>query len=195
MIQLQASQSYLLRAECVPTEITDQFEPVDVLKFDAGANLVKDLRAILLQANSSPLGLTRLLIIENAHLLTEIMQNTLLKILEEPCPHLIIVVQTPLANKLLPTVLSRLSVIREVPKLEQTGGTSGDISDLKKARDRDELGRLIDILSVQTRQATAIPASQRYQRLALLEQALSRVERNCNYKLVLDGLLLHWPAS
>lgn len=195
MIQLVPSTSYLLKSDHIPTELTDQFGAIDILHFTATSGGVKELRELLLQANFSPLGQTRLLIINDAHFLSEVMQNTLLKILEEPCPHLIIIVQTPLAQKLLPTVLSRLQPMRGEHKSTYSEQESGKVQELGKARNRDELGVLLRALQNRTRQDSSESSVLRHQRLAALEQALSRVERNCNYKLVLDSLLLHWPAS
>ena len=50
-------------------------------------------------------------IIQNAHLLTIEAQNALLKTLEEPPPHAQIILETPSAQTLLPTILSRCQLI------------------------------------------------------------------------------------
>lgn len=58
---------------------------------------------------------TRALIVEDAHKMTPEASNSLLKTLEEPPPNTVIFLITPLADGLLPTVLSRCQRIRFFP--------------------------------------------------------------------------------
>ncbi len=54
---------------------------------------------------------TKAVIIEEAHLLTPEAQNALLKVLEEPPAHTIILLNTNSKEALLPTILSRCQII------------------------------------------------------------------------------------
>jgi DNA polymerase III gamma/tau subunit len=51
-------------------------------------------------------------VIENSHLMTTEAQNALLKLLEEPPLQTVILIETKFPNMLLPTIQSRLSVIK-----------------------------------------------------------------------------------
>lgn len=58
---------------------------------------------------------TKAVIIEDAHLLTTEAQNALLKVLEEPPAHTIIVLGAQSKESLLPTIISRCQVITLTP--------------------------------------------------------------------------------
>lgn len=69
---------------------------------------VKDIRTVLKELALKPYsGQRRVLIVRDAHVLTEEAQNALLKTLEEPPVHAVIVLVTHRIGRLLPTVLSR----------------------------------------------------------------------------------------
>ncbi len=57
-------------------------------------------------------GMRQIFIIEDAHLLTRVSQNVLLKTLEEPSPGTILILVTPNLYTLLPTIISRCRRIR-----------------------------------------------------------------------------------
>ena len=59
----------------------------------------------------------RTLIIRDAHRLTEKAQNALLKILEEPAPHMVIILVTHAMGRMLPTLLSRCHIVAFSPVL------------------------------------------------------------------------------
>jgi DNA polymerase III delta prime subunit len=64
---------------------------------------------------------TKAIVIEESHLLTPEAQNALLKVLEEPPMHTIIVLSAESKDSLLPTIISRCQVITlEEEKLELT---------------------------------------------------------------------------
>lgn len=65
-------------------------------------------KKIFLKPIKSP---TKAVIIEDAHLLTIEAQNALLKVLEEPPEHTIIVLATKTKEVLLPTIISRCQII------------------------------------------------------------------------------------
>jgi len=183
----------LIIGESIPDEILKSVEPIDLILVNASELTVKELRLVLARASQSPLGERRLLAITSAESLSEIMQNTLLKILEEPFEHLTIVLQTKLQERLLPTVRSRLSVIHnsegaDLPKLEVP-----KLSSLVTIKDRSALKMALDGLRQNLRaQIEGEDASIVLEDLALIEKAQNRLNQNCNQKLVLDSLLLHW---
>jgi len=73
---------------------------------------VEAVRETVQQALLSPSnGHRRVIIIRDAHRLTEKSQNALLKTLEEPPRHLVIILVTHRIGKLLPTILSRCQVV------------------------------------------------------------------------------------
>lgn len=183
----------MIIGESIPDEILKSVEPIDLILVNASELTVKELRLVLARASQSPLGERRLLAITSAESLSEIMQNTLLKILEEPFEHLTIVLQTKLQERLLPTVRSRLSVIHnsegaDLPKLEVP-----KLSSLVTIKDRSALKMALDGLRQNLRaQIEGEDASIVLEDLALIEKAQNRLNQNCNQKLVLDSLLLHW---
>ena len=76
---------------------------------DIGVEAVRDM---MKQATlSSSGGRYRVFIVRDAHRLTEKSQNALLKTLEEPPEHLIIILVTHRVGRLLPTVLSRCQMV------------------------------------------------------------------------------------
>lgn len=75
-----------------------------------GINEIKNLHAkIFLKPIKSPF---KAIILEDAELLTAEAQNALLKVLEEPPEHTIIVLSTETIETLLPTIISRCQIIQ-----------------------------------------------------------------------------------
>lgn len=60
----------------------------------------------------------KLAIIYRAHTLTKEAQNALLKLLEEPPEHAVIILQAENKDSLLPTILSRVEIIEKNAKIE-----------------------------------------------------------------------------
>ena len=195
MITLNTSATYLIVGESVPEEILKSVEPIDLIVADATNLGVKDLRLVLNRASQSPLGDRRLLVIVSAENLSEVMQNTLLKVLEEPYDHLTVVVQTRLKERLLPTVRSRLSVLNNPEEVEQ--GQSFEmpkLEDLQGYKDRPSLKAALEDLRRGLSQQLGVgkDSAAILENLAQIEKARNRLDQNCNQKLVLDSLLLHW---
>ncbi|MBV6341956.1 DNA polymerase III subunit gamma/tau, partial [Candidatus Magnetobacterium casense] len=82
---------------------------MDVIEIDgASNNSVDDIRDLREKVKYAPSGSRyKLYIIDEAHMLSTAAFNALLKTLEEPPPHVIFVLATTAANKILATVLSR----------------------------------------------------------------------------------------
>jgi DNA polymerase III delta prime subunit len=192
MLELKTSHSYLFNISEVPEEVFREFNPIDRLQAEGGDLSIKELRILLNLASQSPLGERRLLIINSADRLAPILQNTLLKVLEEPYPHLTIILQTTLPKRLLPTVRSRLTLISS-DKTEVTTSanyipTSLNLTNIKN---RDSLYAELNTVKSQL-SGTNKNYPNRYAYLELIDQAIRRLDSNCNYKLVIDSLLLHW---
>ena len=82
---------------------------LDVIEIDAASNRgIEEIRSLREKANYAP-GLARfkVYIIDEVHMLTEAACNALLKTLEEPPPHVIFVLATTEAHKVITTIVSR----------------------------------------------------------------------------------------
>ena len=88
--------------------ITDGSHP-DVREIDAAThNGVDDIRELSESAGFAPtLGRKKIIILDEVHMLSTAAWNALLKLLEEPPPHLQFIFATTEADRVLPTVLSR----------------------------------------------------------------------------------------
>ena len=82
---------------------------LDVIEIDAASNRgIDDIRSLREKVNYAPnLAKYKIYIIDEVHMLTEPAGNALLKTLEEPPPHVIFVLATTEAHKVIPTLMSR----------------------------------------------------------------------------------------
>jgi DNA polymerase-3 subunit gamma/tau len=82
---------------------------LDVIEIDAASNRgIDEIRSLREKANYAPsLAHYKVYIIDEVHMLTEAACNALLKTLEEPPPHVIFVLATTEAHKVLSTIVSR----------------------------------------------------------------------------------------
>ncbi len=81
----------------------------DVIEIDAASNNgVDNVRDIIEKVKFSPIqGKYKVYIIDEVHMMTQSAFNTLLKTLEEPPAHVIFILATTEAHKVLPTIVSR----------------------------------------------------------------------------------------
>ncbi|MDP3880269.1 MAG: DNA polymerase III subunit gamma/tau [Dehalococcoidales bacterium] len=82
---------------------------MDIIEIDAASNTgVDDIRNLREKVNYAP-GQARykVYIIDEVHMLSNSASNALLKTLEEPPPHVIFILATTEAHKILPTIVSR----------------------------------------------------------------------------------------
>ncbi len=193
MSQFLPGRSYLVVGRIKPTQLTAVL-PVDRLEINAEELDVKALRQAIATFYQRPYGSQRLVVITHADELSIIHQNTLLKVLEEPPATLTIVLEVRSAEPLLSTVRSRLNIVngmnadREVAAI--LGPEAETAKTLQAAKDRSSLTGLFKRelrFQLQHLAAVASPA-----RLVALEQAITRLERNCNQKLVIDRFLLQY---
>ena len=85
---------------------------IDVLEIDAASRTkVEQTRELLEMISYSPVrDRNKILIIDEAHMLSKASFNALLKTLEEPPPNVVFVLATTELQKILPTILSRCQV-------------------------------------------------------------------------------------
>jgi len=81
----------------------------DVIEIDAASNRgIDEIRELRERVNYAPnQARYKVYIIDEVHMLTKEASNALLKTLEEPPPHVIFILATTEAHKVLPTILSR----------------------------------------------------------------------------------------
>ena len=82
---------------------------MDIIELDAASNRgIDEIRDIREKVNFSPAqGQRKVYIIDEAHMLTDAASNAFLKTLEEPPDHVIFVLCTTEAHRILPTIISR----------------------------------------------------------------------------------------
>ena len=82
---------------------------MDTIEMDAASNRgIEDIREIRDKVNFAPVeGRFKVYIIDEAHMLTDQASNAFLKTLEEPPAHVIFILCTTEANRILPTIVSR----------------------------------------------------------------------------------------
>ena len=82
---------------------------MDAIEMDAASNRgIEDIREIRDKVNFAPgEGSRKVYIIDEAHMLTDQASNAFLKTLEEPPAHVIFILCTTEANRILPTIVSR----------------------------------------------------------------------------------------
>ncbi len=151
-------------------------------------------------------------IIHNAESLTHASQNALLKLLEEPPPHTLLILTTKNKGRLLPTILSRVSIIElandSVFKPNDALFTklfSQTLSQkLKHAQDlaKTKEGTLLwleEILQVSqthlSQENPQLPKSAMLQTIRLLQEThTTLLTTNTNPRLALERLLLKLPS-
>ncbi len=94
---------------CPMCQAITEGRALDVIEIDAASNTgVDDIRSLREKVNYAPnQARYKVYIIDEVHMLSTNASNALLKTLEEPPPHVIFVLATTEAHKILPTILSR----------------------------------------------------------------------------------------
>jgi len=201
MSSLLSGRSYLFPGSgAEAASVLAEFSAFDQIIADATELDVKALRLLINQAQLSA-ETQRLLLIKSAEALSDIMQNTLLKLLEEPPSTLVIVLQTQAANRLIPTVASRLQPVNFKSVQAQTrptvlaGSTKQLFDQLSKLPKEDLISNLEGEMTHQRQLLLAEPTSPAGERIDLLDRVVKKLRANANQKLSLDWLLLHWGSN
>lgn len=94
---------------CDMCQATTEGRALDVIEVDAASNRgIDEIRDLREKVNYAPnQAQYKVYIIDEVHMLTKEASNALLKTLEEPPPHIIFILATTEAHKILPTILSR----------------------------------------------------------------------------------------
>lgn len=95
--------------ECQSCRSIEVSNSLDVTEIDAAShNGVDDARELTQRVNLAPvLGRYRIILLDEAQMLTSQAQNALLKCIEEPPNHVVFILCTTEAHKVLPTITSR----------------------------------------------------------------------------------------
>ena len=95
--------------ECEMCQAITEGRALDVIEVDAASNRgIDEMRDLREKVNYAPnQARYKVYIIDEVHMVTKEASNALLKTLEEPPPHVIFILATTEAHKLLPTILSR----------------------------------------------------------------------------------------
>ena len=94
---------------CTICQTINEGRFMDIIELDAASNRgIDEIREIREKVNFSPVqGGRKVYIIDEAHMLTDAASNAFLKTLEEPPAHVIFILCTTEAHKILPTIISR----------------------------------------------------------------------------------------
>jgi len=94
---------------CPLCQATTEGRALDVIEIDAASNRgIDEIRDLREKVNYAPnQAHYKVYIIDEVHMLTKEASNALLKTLEEPPPHVIFILATTEAHKVLPTIMSR----------------------------------------------------------------------------------------
>lgn len=94
---------------CPMCQAITEGRALDMIEIDAASNRgIDDIRELRERVNYAPnQARYKVYIIDEVHMLTKEASNALLKTLEEPPPHVIFILATTEAHKIIPTILSR----------------------------------------------------------------------------------------
>lgn len=186
-IEFKPGSSYLVNNLEAVSQLRDTTPQIDLSVLSPDFT-VKDVRSLLLTIAERSFGSHRLLIVPDAHQLSPIIQTTLLKTIEEPPAHLIIVVQTTNPDLLLNTVRSRLHLIMG-SKLVTQHSPKFSLSDLEGSTRE----KALEVFrSIEQEALTAQPING--EKLQIISSAMQRLRVNCNVKLTIDWFLLRWQV-
>ena len=184
----------------------------DLLYFETGEKLgIEQARIIKQHFSMKPFSAKgRVVVLEDASLLTMDAQNALLKLLEEPPENAILILGAPSEDKFLPTVLSRCQTVilaseerarpesyqKDVEKL-LTSSIEERFEYIEKCKDREEF---LHALADYFRSELHAPG-QRLVRLGVtnflkeLLQAEEWTAQNVNIRAILEYLMLVMPEG
>ncbi len=117
---------------CAVCQAINEGRFMDIIELDAASNRgIDEIRDIRDKVNFAPVqGRRKVYIIDEAHMLTDAASNAFLKTLEEPPEHVIFVLCTTEAHRILPTIVSRCQRLdfRRIPS-ETIYGRLSEIAD------------------------------------------------------------------
>ncbi len=132
--------------QCAICQAINDGRFMDIIELDAASNRgIDEIRDIREKVNFSPAqGSRKVYIIDEAHMLTDAAANAFLKTLEEPPGHVIFVLCTTEAHKIIPTIVSRCQRFdfRRIPS-ELIYGRLKEMVDSEGAAVEDDALRLV----------------------------------------------------
>ena len=151
---------------------------------------IKSLRSQLLLFQQTPSGNLRLMVINNAQNLSPLLQNTLLKIVEEPPTKGVIILQVGSKESLLPTLRSRLEkvFVRRITRI--TGEKELRISELFSLERNHIVSELEEIM-----RSLNLVDKKNVDRHNAIDRTIRKLRSNVNSKLALDWLGLNWRGE
>jgi len=163
---------------------------------------INEIKTLLPHLHVRPAGKQRAVVIYEAQRLTIAAQNALLKLLEEPPTHLIIILAVPNPRLLLPTVVSRC-LINEV-KTDKRGRVGGDVIKILKAQggqrlmlfeekvgyNQQSIYSFLDAVEAHLKEGLNQKSAQMLLKLWRAKELLR--DASANSKLIIDELLLSW---
>ncbi|KKQ18830.1 MAG: polymerase III, delta prime subunit protein [Berkelbacteria bacterium GW2011_GWA1_36_9] len=182
---------------------TYEIKTPDVLKLDENPIKIDHVRALIswmyLKPHSSALKLAVLSGVEN---MTTQAANSLLKILEEPPTYAVLILQSARKEKILPTILSRCQVIRQVNNQNKTTPSnfleSSKIAQLSikerfdyvaKIITDENLGEIINLWEEEIR-SQLLSGEDTREKLKSIIKTRHLLFTNTSVKLLLENLLL-----
>ncbi len=131
---------------CAVCQSINEGRFMDIIELDAASNRgIDEIRDIRDKVNFAPVqGRRKVYIIDEAHMLTDAASNAFLKTLEEPPGHVIFVLCTTEAHRILPTIISRCQRLdfRRIPA-ETVFGRLTEIADAESVAVEPAAMRLI----------------------------------------------------
>jgi|GEM_PF-2814364 len=201
MNKLLPGRSYVTDFLAADSPLLEGYELIDRLWVD-GTNLgAKEARELVALASQQPFGPGRLLVIANVDSLSEQVQNTFLKLFEEPPLFLTIIVLTKHRERLLPTIQSRLHQLVSQPTgTEALGSPFATLAEgkkeLEKIKDRPALISFFERnLRYYRDEILEKPVKETFVKIDLLDRSIRRLQQNANQKLVVEAFLLNWPGN
>lgn len=141
---------------------------------------IENIRGIATFLSKKPLkAKINTVVVENAHKLSTIAQNAMLKILEEPAGNVEIYLVTDFPDQLLPTILSRIQLVStKLKKIYKK-------TNLENITTRDELLEYLDYLENEIQNN---PQDLRSKIYDLVCKTRKFTKANCNLKLCINHL-------
>lgn len=137
--------------KCSSCETIEEGRSMDLIEIDAASNrTIDDMRTLKETIGSAPTASQyKVYLIDEAHMITKEASNAFLKMLEEPPSHVVFILATTEASKIIPTVLSRVqrfdfkkltqqqivTKLSVIVKSEKLKATSGALAALAAASD------------------------------------------------------------
>lgn len=167
--------------ECESCKAFNEGRSMNIFELDAASNnSVDDIRQIIEQVNTPPqVGVYKVFIIDEVHMLSAAAFNAFLKTLEEPPAHVIFILATTEKHKVLPTILSRCQIY-DFNRME----IADIVSHLKNVAEKEDIKTDDEALNVIAQKADGGMRDA----LSIFDQVASFSEGDITYQKVIEDL-------